>query len=87
MRKAIMVEFNLVLENSKLKEDLGIENLQFSKCTFNILNVEYFRESLDSQGDPEPYTIAILDTGLTLCLDITYNDFKKLFIKTVEENE
>ncbi len=44
-----MVEFNLVLENSRLKEDLGIEHLHFSKCTFNIANIEYFRELVISQ--------------------------------------
>jgi hypothetical protein len=83
MRKIVMVEFNLVLENSKLKEDMGIESLQFSKCTFNIANVEYFRESLDSDGEVEPYTMVILDTGSVLCLDITYEDFKKLYKKAV----
>jgi hypothetical protein len=82
-----MVEFNLVLENSKLKEDLGIENLQFSKCTFNIANIEYFRESLNGDGEAEPYTVAILDTGSVLCLDITYEDFKKLYKKNVVDEQ
>ncbi len=83
MRKIVMVEFNLVLENSRLKEDLGIENLHFSKCTFNIANIEYFRESLNGDGEAEPYTVAILDTGSILCLDITYENFKKLYTKTI----
>lgn len=87
MKKVIIVEFNLVLENTKLKEDMGIESLQFSKCSFNILNVEYFRESLDSNGEIEPYTVVVLETGLSLCLDIEYEKFKRLFIKTIEENE
>jgi hypothetical protein len=85
--KKIMVEFNLVLENSRLKEDIGIEQLHFSKCTFNILSTEYYRESLDDNGDPEPYTTVITDTNLILCLDITYDAFDKLYKKLSNENE
>ena len=83
MQDRIMVEFNLVMENSKLKEDMGIESLHFSKCTFNLCNIEYFRESFDSDGELEPYTVAILDTGLLLTLDVPYPDFKKLYTKKI----
>lgn len=82
-----MVEFNLVLENSRLKEDIGIEQLHFSKCTFNMLSIEYYRESLDSNGDPEPYTTIVTDTGLLLCLDVEYKDFDKLYKNVINEDE
>lgn len=85
--KSIIVEFNLVLENSRLKEDMGIEQLMFSKCSFNMLDVEYFRESLSADGDAEPYTVVGLETGLILCLDVTYEEFKILFKKAIEKNE
>ena len=83
MRKVVMVEFNLVLENSRLKEDLGIEHLHFSKCTFNLLTVDYYRESFDGEGEIEPYTVVILDTGILLTVDIPYNEFKKIYTKKI----
>jgi len=80
-----MVEFGLVLENSRLKEDMGIESLTFSKCCFNILAVDYYRESFDDEGNVEPYTVVILDTGRQLTLDLPYSDFKKFIQKKYEQ--
>ena len=80
-----MVEFDLVLENSRLKEDMGIESLTFSKCCFNILAVDYYRESFDDEGNVEPYTVVILDTGRQLTLDLPYSDFKKFIQKKYEQ--
>lgn len=80
-----MVEFGLVLENSKLKEDMGIESLTFSKCCFNILAVDYYRESFDDEGNIEPYTVVVLDTGTLLTLDLPYSDFKKHIQKKYEQ--
>jgi hypothetical protein len=85
MKERVMVEFGLVLENSKLKEDMGIESLSFSKCCFNILAVDYYRESFDDEGNVEPYTVVILDTGSQLTLDLPYNDFKKYIEKKYEQ--
>lgn len=76
-----MLEFNLVLENSRLKEDIGIEVLHFAKCMFNILDVEYYRESFDDEGNVEPYTVIILDTGIQISLDIPYEEFKDIYRK------
>ena len=78
-----MVEFGLVLENSRLKEDMGIESLTFSKCCFNILAVDYYRESFDDEGNVEPYTVVILDTGRQLTLDLPYSEFKKFIQKNI----
>jgi len=85
MKERVMVEFGLVLENSRLKEDMGIESLTFSKCCFNILAVDYYRESFDDEGNVEPYTVVILDTGRQLTLDLPYNDFKKFIQKKYEQ--
>lgn len=76
-----IVQFNLVLENSKMKEDLGIEQLHFSKCSFDLDGVIYYRESVDDDGEPEPYTLIIIDPGISICIDIPYDDFHKLFIE------
>jgi hypothetical protein len=74
-----IVEFNLVMENSKMKEDLGIEHLQFARCSFNIFDISYYRESLDTDGEKEPYTVIILESGLSLCLDVTYGEFDYIY--------
>lgn len=78
-----MVEFSLVLENSRLKEDMGIESLTFSKCCFNILAVDYYRESFDDEGNVEPYTVVVLDTNRQLTLDLPYTEFKKIYAKKI----
>jgi len=87
MKERVMVEFRLVLENSRLKEDMGIESLTFSKCSFNILAVEYYRESFDDDGNLEPYTVAILNTGLQLTLDLPYDQFKKIYTKKISNEQ
>lgn len=74
-----IVEFNLVLENTKLRENMGIEQLQFARCSFNIHDISYYRESLDAEGDKEPYTVIILESGLSLCLDVTYGEFDYIY--------
>ena len=74
-----IVEFNLVLENTKLKETMDIEQLQFARCSFNIFDISYYRESLDTDGDKEPYTVIILESGLSLCLDVTYGEFDYIY--------
>lgn len=76
-----MLEFNIVLENSRLKEDIGIEVLHFAKCMINILDVEYYRESFDDEGSIEPYTLIILGTGIQISLDIPYEEFKDIYKK------
>jgi len=85
MRTRVMIECNLVLENARLKEDMGIESLHFSKCTFNLAAIEYYRESFDGEGELEPYTVIILDTGVLLTVDITYDEFKKIYIKKMSD--
>jgi len=81
MKKRVMLEFNIVLENSRLKEDIGIEVLHFAKCMINILDVEYYRESFDDEGSVEPYTVIILGTGIQITLDVEYNNFKEIHKK------
>lgn len=76
---AQIVEFNLVLENSRMKEDLGIEQLHFAKCAFDLESVIYFRESVSDDGDPEPYTLIIIDPGVSLCIDTPYEEFFKFY--------
>jgi hypothetical protein len=76
-----MLEFNIVLENSRLKEDMGIEVLHFAKCMFNILEVDYYRESFDDEGTVEPYTVIILDKGIQITLDVPYDEFKDIYKK------
>lgn len=87
MKERLMVEFSLVLENSRLKEDMGIESLTFSKCCFNILAVDYYRESFDDEGNVEPYTVVILDTGRQLTLDLPYEQFKKIYTKKMSNEQ
>lgn len=84
-KNKILVEYNLVLENSRLKEDMGIESLHFSKSTFNILDVMYFRESFTDDGELEPYTLLMLEPGIILTIDIPYEEFKTVYKKIINE--
>ena len=38
-------------------------------------------KSVDDDGEPEPYTLIIIDPGISICIDIPYDDFHKLFIE------
>lgn len=87
MKDKVMMELSLVLENSKLKEDMGIESLHFAKCTFNILTIDYYRESFTEDGELEPYTVVILDTGILLTVDKPYEEFKYIYNKAIKEYE
>lgn len=75
----IFKEYNVVLENSKLLEELGIEKLMFAKVTIDLTQVVVFRESLDANGDIEPYTIVYTEQGTSFCIDISYEDFQIMF--------
>ena len=72
--KQLFKEFGLVLENSKMKEDMGIEQLIFSRITFDLTTITGFRESMNDMGDIEPYTVIYTDTA-HYCLDISDTDF------------
>jgi hypothetical protein len=73
--KPVFKEYGLVLENMKLKEDLGIESLIFAKITVDITSLIAFRESVNDQGEPEPYTVIYLDNGQSFCIEVSYEDF------------
>lgn len=73
--KPVFKEYGLVLENMKLKEDLGIESLIFAKITVDITSLIAFRESVNDQGEPEPYTVIYLDNGQSFCIEVPYDDF------------
>lgn len=76
--KQLFKEFGLVLENSKMKEDMGIEQLIFSRLTFDLTTILGFRESMNDMGELEPYTVVYTDTA-HYCLDISYTDFAIIF--------
>jgi hypothetical protein len=63
----VFKEFGLVMEDKNMKENLGIEKLCFSKVTIDLTTLIAFRESLNDDGEYEPYTY------------ITYDDFCIIF--------
>lgn len=73
--KPVFKEYGLVLENSKLKENLGIESLIFAKITVDISSLIAFRESVNDDGQTEPYTVIYLDNGQSFCIEVPYDDF------------
>ena len=76
---SIFKEYNIVLENAKLKEDLGIESLIFAKITVDVTTIIAFRESIGNDNELEPYTIINTDSGHTFCIEIPYEDFQIMF--------
>jgi len=82
--KPVFKEYGLVLENMKLKEDLGIESLIFAKITVDITSLVAFRESVNDQGEPEPYTVIYLDNGQSFCIEVSYEDFLITFYTEVK---
>lgn len=84
-KNKILVEYNLVLENTRLKEDIGIESLHFSKSTFDLLDITYFRESFTDDGELEPYTVIVLESGILMTIEVPYEEFKTLYIKKINE--
>lgn len=75
----IHIELIAVLENVKMKEDIGIEQLYKVRQTINMLEVDGFRESVSEDGEIEPFVIVYMRDGSRCCFDKTYNDFKILF--------
>jgi hypothetical protein len=78
-----MTDFEVVLENIKLKEDLGIEQLIIANCTIDLFSVIAYRESYTEDGELEPYTIVVLPYGVAYCLNIPYEEFKILHNREV----
>lgn len=70
-------EFEVVLENSKMKEDLGIEVLATAKCVIDLSSVIAYRESITEDDQPEPYTIVYF-AGFSWTLNIPYDEFRIL---------
>ena len=70
-------EFEVVLENIKMKEDLGIEVLMTAKCVIDLSSVIAYRESVSEDEEIEPYTIVLLPSTIWT-LNIPFPDFKKL---------
>ncbi len=86
--KPIFKEYGLVLENSKLKEDLGIESLIFTKITVDLTTLIAFRESVNDNGEIEPYTYIYLENGQSFCIEISYDDFLIVFhTEVINKNE
>jgi|LakMenE01Jun11ns_1017448.scaffolds.fasta_scaffold9879882_4 hypothetical protein len=75
------VELTVILENVKMKEDLGIEELYRLRLTINMLDVEGFRESIDDNGNLEPFVMLYMKDGKLFCIDLSYDNFKILFKK------
>lgn len=80
------VELTAVLENVKMKEDMGIEQLYRSRLMINITDVEGFRESTDDDGNIEPFVMLYMKDGKVFCIDLPYDDFKILFKKYKNDN-
>lgn len=76
---SVFKEFGLVLEDKNMKENLGIEKLCFSKITIDLTTTIAYRESLNDDGEYEPYTYLYTDQGVHFCLDIPYDDFSIIF--------
>lgn len=77
--KSLFKEYNIVLENLKLKEDMGIDALIFAKITVDVAQLVSFRESVNDNGDIENYTVVHTLSGHTFCLDIPYEEFQIMF--------
>ena len=70
-------EFEVVLENIRMKEDLGIEVLATAKCVIDLASIIAYRESFSEDMEVEPYTIILLP-GVSWTINIPYNEFKIL---------
>lgn len=79
MRKWTYVE--IVVESAK-QRDLGIKNLIFIKQAFAKEDVLEYRESVDDEGDVEPYTY-VFTTQSEFCVNMTFENFKRF----MEEEE
>lgn len=65
-----------VVESTK-NRDLGIKSLIFIKQAFLKDDVVEFRESVDDDGNVEPYTY-VLTTNGEMCINMRFSDFAKL---------
>jgi hypothetical protein len=75
-----------VLENAKMKEDMGIEQLYRVRQMINMYDVDSFRESIDDDGNLESFVMIYMKDGSRYCIDKTYDEFKKLFKKYNNDN-
>lgn len=71
-------EFEIVLENTRMKEDLGIEVLATAKCVVDLASIIGYRESFSDNMEVEPYTVILFSPGFSWTLNIPYNEFKIL---------
>jgi hypothetical protein len=73
-----LFQTEVILENAHEKELLGKSEDIFVKYTLNLNDVSSFRETLDDDGNLEPFTQVYLKSGHSHCINITFSNFLKI---------
>ena len=71
----------MILTNVKSKELTGVEELVFVPAVIDVDDVVHFRQSVDDDGNLEPYSYIYTETIGSMCIDIPFLEFKELFLK------
>ena len=82
-----MFECNIVMENKRIKEMTGREELSFVPFSFDLSIVTGFRQSLTDEGDLEDYSVVYTEYGDVWCIDVSYDDFKHEIKKLEDDNK
>jgi len=70
----------MILTNVKSKELTGMEELIFVPAVIDITDVVHFRQSVDDDGNLEPYSYIYTETIGSMCIDIPFSEFKEIFL-------
>jgi hypothetical protein len=81
------VECILIMENQKIKEMTGKENLIEVPFTFEMNSVVSYRQSINDEGYLEDYTVVYTEFGNAYCIDITYGEFNYMHKKFRDDNK
>ena len=82
-----MFECNIVMENKKLREMTGQENLIFPPFSFDLSIVTGYRQSVNDEGELEDYTVLYTEFGDVWCIDVSYDEFKHTYKKHEDDNK
>jgi hypothetical protein len=77
----MLIDCNAILENYKSKELTGKEELIFVPAVIDLNDIVHFRQSTTDSGDIEDYIIIYTKTTGSLCIDLSFIEFRNLFFK------
>lgn len=75
-----MVHCKCLMVDLKLTELIGQDSVIHAPFSFNPKNIIAFRQSISDEGELEPYTLLYSEYGDTWCIDIPYEDYKKIHL-------